>query len=193
MWPKEKILEWRKCWGWREFSFKNVQEKLPKWWHFIRETSVYNEWVMAVLVLSGWKNWVVDYWEGRGERGEEQDIWSLLLAMMSQKYLNGAVHRQLGIWSPGLGSDWRTWKAIALLRTIEAVLHCTLEMLSCSDEIRCVQGGMGPPTYLKAIHPDLFMSKEKVGTKSRSETEDHPETAPSGDSFHMQPSNSSLI
>lgn len=33
----------------------------------------------------------------------EQDIWSLLLVVMSQKYSNGDVGRQLGIWSSGNG------------------------------------------------------------------------------------------
>lgn len=34
----------------------------------------------------------------------EQDIWSLLLAVMSQKYSNGDASRQLEIWSSGNGS-----------------------------------------------------------------------------------------
>lgn len=38
----------------------------------------------------------------------EQDIWSLLLAVMSQKYSNGDASRQ---WESGvqeMGPDWRT-------------------------------------------------------------------------------------
>lgn len=51
----------------------------------------------------------------------EQDIWSLLLAVMSQKYSNGDASRQ---WESGvqeMGPDWRTEKAIVLLKGIKAL------------------------------------------------------------------------
>jgi hypothetical protein len=46
---------------------------------------------------------------------------------------------------------------------------------------------MGPPTHLKKLYPELFLSKGNAKTKnwSRDERKGHPETGPPMDPSHL--------